>query len=177
MNREESWPWPDSLDALVDAPEYHHVLLENNNVCEFSTFVYPGPDCLPAHTSLARLVTVNLYAVMLTAQFCSIPAAQKRRVSGLCLIPDRLAPENAFSVFAELAPKHRFNASPVLMEIRLSETFTDRRLQPLGHFIRKLGENDSVSARSRRGSEAQTARYASTYRQARQNEGHTIFID
>ena len=28
----ETWDWPDSLDALVAAPEFHSLLLENDNL-------------------------------------------------------------------------------------------------------------------------------------------------
>ena len=32
MKREKRWEWPDSLDAVVAAPEHHSVVLENDRV-------------------------------------------------------------------------------------------------------------------------------------------------
>ena len=46
---EESWPWPDSLDALVAAPEYHHVLLENERVRVLDVRISKG-HTVPVHT-------------------------------------------------------------------------------------------------------------------------------
>lgn len=45
----ESWPWPDSLDAIVAAPEYHHVLLENERVRVLDVRIPPG-HTVPVHT-------------------------------------------------------------------------------------------------------------------------------
>jgi len=82
---EESWPWPDSLDALAAAPEYHHVLLENEGVRVLDVRISKGTLSPCTHITGPLysywLVTENIYAVMLTAQFCSTPAPQKRKVS------------------------------------------------------------------------------------------------
>src|SRR5258708_3265636 len=43
------WPWPDSLDAMVAAPEYHSVLLENEEVRVLRTRIPPG-QTVPVHT-------------------------------------------------------------------------------------------------------------------------------
>ena len=43
------WPWPDSLDALTAAPEYHHLLLENEHVRVLEVRIRPG-QIVPAHT-------------------------------------------------------------------------------------------------------------------------------
>ena len=36
------WPWPDSLDALAAAPEWHRLLLENDAVRVLETTIAPG---------------------------------------------------------------------------------------------------------------------------------------
>jgi mannose-6-phosphate isomerase-like protein (cupin superfamily) len=43
------WPWPDSLDALVAAPEYHKLLMEDDRVRVIHTRVPPG-ETVPLHT-------------------------------------------------------------------------------------------------------------------------------
>jgi hypothetical protein len=43
------WPWPDSLDALVAAPDHHTLLLENERVRVLETLIPPG-DKTPVHT-------------------------------------------------------------------------------------------------------------------------------
>jgi hypothetical protein len=43
------WPWPDSLDALVAAPAYHTVLLEDDRVRVLRTSIPPG-QTVPLHT-------------------------------------------------------------------------------------------------------------------------------
>ncbi len=43
------WPWPDSLDALVAAPDHHTLLLENKQVRVLETLIPPG-DQTPVHT-------------------------------------------------------------------------------------------------------------------------------
>src|SRR5947209_1936729 len=49
LNREESWPWPDSLDALVAAPAYHHLVLENKHVRVLDVRI-PQGHTVPVHT-------------------------------------------------------------------------------------------------------------------------------
>ncbi|MBZ5572641.1 MAG: hypothetical protein LAO09_12285 [Acidobacteriia bacterium] len=46
---EQSWPWPDSLDALAAAPDYHTLLLENECVRVIHTHIPPGA-LVPVHT-------------------------------------------------------------------------------------------------------------------------------
>ena len=43
------WPWPDSLDAMIAAPQYHKLLLENDRVRVLDT-VIPVGDIVPVHT-------------------------------------------------------------------------------------------------------------------------------
>jgi hypothetical protein len=45
----ESWDWPDSLDALVAAPEFHTLLFENDDVRVLETRIGPG-ETVPVHT-------------------------------------------------------------------------------------------------------------------------------
>ena len=45
----ESWEYPDSLDAMVAAPESHRVLLENDDVRVLETTIHPG-ETVPLHT-------------------------------------------------------------------------------------------------------------------------------
>jgi hypothetical protein len=45
----QSWPWPDSLDALVAAPDYHTLLLENDRVRVIHTHI-PQGALVPVHT-------------------------------------------------------------------------------------------------------------------------------
>ena len=45
----ETWPWPDSMDALVAAPAYHQRLLENERVRVLHTLIPPGA-IVPLHT-------------------------------------------------------------------------------------------------------------------------------
>jgi hypothetical protein len=49
MGEHTSWNWPDELDALVAAPENHHVLLENDQVRVIQTEVAVGATT-PVHT-------------------------------------------------------------------------------------------------------------------------------
>lgn len=48
-NSVESWPWPDSLDAVVAAPKHHSVLLEDERVRVLRTTV-PAGDVVALHT-------------------------------------------------------------------------------------------------------------------------------
>jgi quercetin dioxygenase-like cupin family protein len=45
----ESWEWPDSLDALVAAPEFHSLVFENDDVRVLDTRIGPG-QTVPVHT-------------------------------------------------------------------------------------------------------------------------------
>jgi len=46
---EDSWPWPDSLDALVAAPANHELLFENDHVRVVHTRIRAG-ETVPVHT-------------------------------------------------------------------------------------------------------------------------------
>jgi hypothetical protein len=44
-----SWPWPDSLDALIAAPRHHKLVLDNDRVRVLDTRI-PAGDVVPVHT-------------------------------------------------------------------------------------------------------------------------------
>ena len=43
------WPWPDSLDALIAAPDNHTIVMENDRVRVVRTRILPG-QTVPIHT-------------------------------------------------------------------------------------------------------------------------------
>ena len=45
----QGWPWPDSLDALVAAPQFHRLLFENDRVRVLEVRIGPG-RFVPVHT-------------------------------------------------------------------------------------------------------------------------------
>jgi len=45
----ETWEWPDSLDALVAAPEFHSLAFENDTLRVLDTRIGPG-ETVPVHT-------------------------------------------------------------------------------------------------------------------------------
>lgn len=45
----KEWPWPDSLDALIAAPDHHSLLLEDSRVRVLHTKIPPGA-VVPLHT-------------------------------------------------------------------------------------------------------------------------------
>jgi hypothetical protein len=45
----KEWPWPEALDALVAAPDYHKLLLENEHVRVLDVRIGPG-QIVPVHT-------------------------------------------------------------------------------------------------------------------------------
>jgi hypothetical protein len=49
MGDNVGWPWPESLDAVVAAPEHHAVLLENERVRVLEARVERN-DIVPVHT-------------------------------------------------------------------------------------------------------------------------------
>ncbi len=44
-----SWPWPESLDAVIAAPKHHRLVLENERVRVLDTRI-PVGDTVPLHT-------------------------------------------------------------------------------------------------------------------------------
>jgi len=49
MDDNQSWLWPDSLDALIAAPDHHKLLMENDQVRVLNTLIRPG-ETTPVHT-------------------------------------------------------------------------------------------------------------------------------
>ncbi|MEX6690100.1 hypothetical protein QTN47_21505 [Danxiaibacter flavus] len=45
----KDWAWPDDLDALIAAPQYHKLLFENDFVRVLDTCIRPG-ETTPIHT-------------------------------------------------------------------------------------------------------------------------------
>jgi hypothetical protein len=43
------WPWPDSLDAVIAAPNHHTLIFENDEVRVLDTRI-PVGDIVPVHT-------------------------------------------------------------------------------------------------------------------------------
>ncbi len=49
LSNQSDWNWPEALDALTAAPQYHLLLFENEQVRVLDTRVPPG-HTVPAHT-------------------------------------------------------------------------------------------------------------------------------
>lgn len=49
LSSNDQWPWPDSLDALAAAPDYHELVLEDHRVRVIITHILPGKT-VPLHT-------------------------------------------------------------------------------------------------------------------------------
>jgi hypothetical protein len=49
MPNRRDWSWPDELDALIAAPQYHVLLFENEQVRVLDTNIPPG-HTVPLHT-------------------------------------------------------------------------------------------------------------------------------
>jgi hypothetical protein len=48
-SKNDAWPWPDSLDALIAAPKHHKLVLDNERVRVLDTHI-PAGDIVPVHT-------------------------------------------------------------------------------------------------------------------------------
>jgi hypothetical protein len=48
-NDAKPWPWPNSLDAVIAAPDHHKLLFENELVRVLEVRIAPG-DLVPVHT-------------------------------------------------------------------------------------------------------------------------------
>lgn len=48
-SQQPQWPWSDSLDALIAAPDHHSLLFENDSVRVLDTRIRPG-EITPVHT-------------------------------------------------------------------------------------------------------------------------------
>jgi hypothetical protein len=57
MTTNQPWPWPETMDALLAAPDSHGVLLENDQVRVLEVVIEPGTR-EPEHTHQAPSVMV-----------------------------------------------------------------------------------------------------------------------
>jgi hypothetical protein len=90
---QQSWPWPDSLDALYAAPDYHKLLLENNDVRVLEVHIPPG-QFVPVHTHRWPSVIFTLAA----ADFI------RRDGEGKLLLDTRMTPSPTPRPAAEWLP-------------------------------------------------------------------------
>ena len=90
---EQLWPWPDSLDALLAAPDHHRLLLENDNVRVLEVHIPPG-EFVPVHTHRWPSVIFTLAA----ADFI------RRDAEGKVLLDTRVTPFPAPRPTAEWLP-------------------------------------------------------------------------
>lgn len=89
------WPWPDSLDAAVAAPQFHTVLFEDERVRIFDTRIRPG-ELVPVHT--------HRWSCMLT--ILSWGEFVRRDGDGQLLLDTRITP-------SELKPGQNVHCPPL----------------------------------------------------------------
>lgn len=96
----EIWEWPDSLDALVAAPEFHRLVFENDDVRVLDTRIGPG-QTVPVHTHRWRSI---LY-ILSTGHFV------RRDDEGSVLVDTRATDtllEPGTAVWTAALPPHTF---------------------------------------------------------------------
>jgi hypothetical protein len=76
------WNWPDELDALRAAPQYHTLLLDNEQVRVLDTRIRPG-EKVPLHTHRWP----SVYYILSAGDFV------RRDSAGNVLVDTRLAPK------------------------------------------------------------------------------------
>ena len=94
----EGWTWPDSLDALVAAPESHRLLFENDEVSVLETTIAPG-----ATTGLHTHRWPGALYVLSFAHFV------RRDADGTVLVDTRdggVLPEHGSAVWSPPHPPH-----------------------------------------------------------------------
>jgi len=77
-----AWPWPDSLDAMIAAPQYHRLVFENERVRVLDTVIPPG-ETVPVHTHRWPAI----YYVIVPGDFV------RRDPEGNLLFDSRTSPE------------------------------------------------------------------------------------
>jgi hypothetical protein len=87
------WPWPDSLDALVAAPDHHKLLVENEQVRVLEVRIPPG-QVVPVHTHRWSSVIFTMSA----ADFI------RRDAEGKLLLDTRVTPFPSPRAAAEWLP-------------------------------------------------------------------------
>jgi hypothetical protein len=105
---ESEWHWPESLDAVVAAPEHHAVVLENDRVRVLLARVEPG-DTVPLHThrwpGVQYLVSISDFV--------------RRDHDGSVMVDSRglgLPTDGALAVWSEPLPPHtleNIGAAPI----------------------------------------------------------------
>jgi hypothetical protein len=96
--RGQQWEWPDGLDALLAAPAYHQLLLENALVRVLQTRIPPG-ETTPVHTHRWP----NVQHVLSSAEFV------RRDGEGEVLFDTRTAgqrPGPSATLWSEPLPPH-----------------------------------------------------------------------
>jgi hypothetical protein len=88
--RKQEWLWPDSLDAMIAAPDHHRLVFENERMRVIDT-VIPAGDTVPVHTHRWPAV----YYVIVPGDFI------RRDPDGQVLFDSRTSPE----------PQAKFSAS------------------------------------------------------------------
>jgi hypothetical protein len=91
----DSWPWPDSLDAVIAAPRHHMLILENDRVRVLDTHI-PVGDTVPVHTH-------RWPAVYYTVQFSHFI---RRDQDGNVTFDSRTSPPRGTANFFEFLPPH-----------------------------------------------------------------------
>jgi hypothetical protein len=91
----DSWPWPDSLDAVIAAPQHHKLILENDRVRVLDTRI-PVGDTVPVHTH-------RWPAVYYSVQFSHFI---RRDHAGNVTFDSRNAPPRGTANFVEFLPPH-----------------------------------------------------------------------
>ena len=95
----DSWPWPDSLDAVIAAPAHHRLILENERVRVLDTRIAAG-DTVPVHTH-------RWPAVYYSIQFSHfIRRDQDGNVTFDSRQPNETAPPRGTANFFEFLPPH-----------------------------------------------------------------------
>lgn len=100
--KRDPWPWPDSLDAMVAAPEHHTVVLENEHVRVVETRI-PAGDKTPVHTHRWAAI----YHTLAHGHFV------RRDGAGKVLFDTRVAPSDSATIWMEgLEPHSVENVGP-----------------------------------------------------------------
>jgi hypothetical protein len=93
--KQDSWPWPDSLDAVIAAPEHHKLILENERVRVLDTRI-PLGDTVPVYTH-------RWPAVYYSIQFSHFI---RRDQDGNVTFDSRIAPPRGTANFFEFLTPH-----------------------------------------------------------------------
>ncbi len=90
-----NWPWPDSLDAVIAAPQHHKLILENERVRVLDTHI-PVGDTVPVHTHRWP----GVYYTIQSSHFI------RRDQDGNVTFDSRTSPMRATANFLEYLPPH-----------------------------------------------------------------------